>query len=105
MLMLLLGAVALMLLIASVNVANLMLVRTKAREVELAMRSALGASPGRVIRQIARRKRGSGGVRRRARAGAGRVGRERCSCSSRPKGCLDSRRSPSTGGSPRLPSV
>ena len=50
--MLLLAAVALMLVIASVNVANLMLVRTKAREVELAMRSALGASPGRVIRQI-----------------------------------------------------
>jgi len=52
MLMLLLGAVALMLLIASVNVANLMLVRTKAREVELAMRSALGASPGRVVGQL-----------------------------------------------------
>ena len=52
MLMLLLGAVALMLLIASVNVANLMLVRTKARQVELAMRSALGASPGRVIGQL-----------------------------------------------------
>ena len=52
MLMLLLAAVALMLLIASVNVANFMLVRTKARQVELAMRSALGASPGRVIRQL-----------------------------------------------------
>jgi putative ABC transport system permease protein len=52
MLMMLLAAVALMLLIASVNVANLMLVRTKARAVELAMRSALGASPARVIRQI-----------------------------------------------------
>lgn len=52
MLVLLLAAVALMLLIASVNVANLMLVRTKAREVELAMRSALGASPSRVARQI-----------------------------------------------------
>ena len=52
MLTMLLGAVALMLLIASVNVANLMLVRTKARAVELAMRSALGASPSRVIRQI-----------------------------------------------------
>ncbi len=52
MLTLLLAAVALMLLIASVNVANLMLVRTKARALELAMRSALGASPARVLRQI-----------------------------------------------------
>ena len=52
MLTLLLVAVALMLLIASVNVANLMLVRTKARALELAMRSALGASPARVLRQI-----------------------------------------------------
>jgi putative ABC transport system permease protein len=52
MLILLLAAVALMLLIASVNVANLMVVRTQARAVELAMRSALGASPGRLMRQI-----------------------------------------------------
>ena len=47
-----LAAVALMLLIASVNVANLMLVRTQARSVELAMRTALGASPARLIRQV-----------------------------------------------------
>ena len=52
MLVMLLAAVGLMLLIASVNVANLMLVRTKARALELAMRSALGASPARVLRQI-----------------------------------------------------
>ncbi len=52
MLMLLLGVVGLMLLIASVNVANLMLVRTQARALELAMRSALGAAPARLIRQI-----------------------------------------------------
>jgi hypothetical protein len=52
MLMLLFAAVALMLLIASVNVANLVLVRTKARSLELAMRSALGASPARVLRQV-----------------------------------------------------
>lgn len=52
MLMLLLAAVALMLLIASVNVANLMMVRARGRAVELAMRSALGASPARVIQQL-----------------------------------------------------
>jgi putative ABC transport system permease protein len=52
MLMLLLAAVALMLMIASVNVANLMLVRTQARAIELAMRTALGASPARLIRQL-----------------------------------------------------
>jgi ABC-type antimicrobial peptide transport system permease subunit len=51
-LVLLLAAVALMLLIASVNVANLMIVRTQTRTLELAMRTALGASPGRLARQI-----------------------------------------------------
>jgi hypothetical protein len=76
MLMLLLGAVALMLLIASVNVANLMMVRTKAREVELAMRSALGASPAASSVSCSPKARFS----RRAAAlsaGAGRLGCER----------------------------